>query len=192
MGTISFVALPSSPNFDFSAGITSVANVTISDTFLSSLEGINLKNADIVQIDNNRRLKNITLPLETAKTRITMAANGVNADVNLPQLTSAGSVILKNISTVSMPSLSFLSGSLSLQSSYMTNFSVDSLSVITQDLYLQDNVQLRKASFAGLLSAGSMEITNNSALTNMTFEKLSRAERVSFSGKFSRYAAFLS
>jgi len=109
VNTIDLNAIPDVASFTFTSGLSSVSNVLIKNTFLSSLNGINLINADNVQIISNNHLADITLPLQTAKTGIQISGNGGSAGVNLPQLTSSGSIFLGNVSSVSMPSLSFLS-----------------------------------------------------------------------------------
>jgi hypothetical protein len=122
---------------------------------LSTLDGIKLLNADNVQITNNLRLTNVSLPLETAKVGITIESNGNRLILDLPQLTSAGFITLHNISGVSIPSLNHISGGLLLQNSYLDTFGADSLSVVTGDLTIHDNSALTNISFHELLSAGS-------------------------------------
>ncbi|CZR54537.1 uncharacterized protein PAC_04421 [Phialocephala subalpina] len=180
--TISFIALPAVSQFTFTSGLSSVSNVIIENSFLSSLNGINLQNADSVQITNNNRLKTISLPLETAKVGIWIEANGNAANVSLPDLTSAGSITLRNVSGISLPSLSFLSGGLLLQGTYISGFAVDKLSVISDALTMHDNDKLNDTSFQGLLSAGTIDVANNTKLSSISFDKLSRVENVTISG----------
>ncbi|RDW85337.1 hypothetical protein BP6252_02927 [Coleophoma cylindrospora] len=184
VNTISFISLPAVSQFTFTSGLSSVSNVIISNTFLYTLDGINLQNADNVFINNNNRLFDVSLPLETAKVGIWIESNGYNLHLNLTQLTSAGSITLKNISMVSLPSLSFLSGGLSLIDTSVLEFTADSLSVVTQDLIMLDNSNLSDTSFQGLLSAGSINIKNNTGLNSISFEKLSRVPNVSIGGSF--------
>lgn len=153
--TIKFFALNAVSEFTFTSGLSSVSNITIEDTFLSTLDGIKLLNADNVQITNNLRLTNVSLPLETAKVGITIESNGNRLILDLPQLTSAGFITLHNISGVSIPSLNHISGGLLLQNSYLDTFGADSLSVVTGDLTIHDNSALTNISFHELLSAGS-------------------------------------
>lgn len=98
--TINFFALNAVSEFTFTSGLSSVSNITIEDTFLSTLDGIRLLNADNVQITNNLRLVNVSLPLETAKVGITIEFNGNRLLLDLPQLTSAGFISLRNVSAV--------------------------------------------------------------------------------------------
>ncbi|PMD43059.1 hypothetical protein L207DRAFT_563830 [Hyaloscypha variabilis F] len=180
--SINFHALPNIAGFTFTAGLSSVSNVTISNTFLSSLAGINLLNADLVQISNNPHLLNADLPLETSKQGIEFTSNGISLNVTLPQLTTAGSITLNNVSFAFFPSLSFLSGSLSVQGNSITALTADSLSVVTQDVILTENADLKEVSFQGLLSAGSIDIEENPLLTTLNFGKLARAGDVNIGG----------
>lgn len=180
--TIAFSGLPAVSEFTFTFGLLSVSNLVIENSFLSSLDGINLQNADSVQILNNSRLKTISLPLETAKVGIWIEANGNAANVSLPDLTSAGSITLSNVSEISLPSLSFVSGALLLQGTYISGFAVDKLSVISDALTMHSNAKLNGTSFQGLLSAGSIDIANNTGLSSLSFDKLSGVGAVTISG----------
>ncbi|KAM3076158.1 cell wall protein Ecm33, variant 2 [Clarireedia jacksonii] len=184
--TIEFVALPAVSAFNFTSGLSSVSNVFITNTFLSSLDGINLQNADIININNNNRMKDISLPLETVKSGIYIDSNSLKPVINLPQLTSSGNISLGNISSIQLPSLNFISGTFNLRSTSVGEFAVDALSVIGIDLILYNNSNLTNTSFQGLLSAGTIKITNNSALNSISFEKLSQAGNVSIAGNLTR------
>ncbi|KAL2071197.1 hypothetical protein VTL71DRAFT_12432 [Oculimacula yallundae] len=180
--TFTLQALPAVPSFDFKAGLSSVANMIISNTFLSNLEGLNLKNADNIDISNNNNLKDVNLPLETAKNRINIQANGRSIRVSLPKLTSAGSMILRNISSISMPALSFLSGGLLFSGANASTITAENLTVITQGLSVVNNANLSTISFPELLSAGSIQIANNTGLTSLDFDKVGRLGNVSIAG----------
>lgn len=189
VNTISFLALPAVEEFTFTKGLSSVSNVIISNTFLATLDGINLVNADSVDINNNNHLVTVTLPLETAKESISIEANDPYPVISLPDLTSAGTITLRNISSISLPTLSFLSGGLYLIDTTVSDFAVDSLSVVTQELIMLDNTNLSETSFQGLLSAGSISVANNTKLSSLSFEKLSQAVNISIGGNLTRYTS---
>ncbi|KAF4631368.1 hypothetical protein G7Y89_g6762 [Cudoniella acicularis] len=184
VNTIAFLALPAVSQFTFTSGLSSVSSLVISNTFLSTLDGINVQNADSVSITNNNRLRTVNLPLKTASDFFTVAANGNSVVLSLPSLTSAGSMLLQNVSSVSLPALNYVSGSLLLNGLFVENFTADSLSVVTQALTITNNKNLNYSSFAGLLSAGSIDVGNNALLTSMTFPKLSIVGNATIDGNF--------
>jgi hypothetical protein len=149
--TTNFDQLPSVSTFNFSSGPSSVTNVFITNTSLSTLEGIDLQNADNIQITNNAHLVHASLPFETAKDVITVSFNGPLVNLSLPQLTSAGHIILRNIAAASLPSLNFLSDIFTLLETSVTELALDSLSVASLNLTLLYNDNLTTTSFQGLL-----------------------------------------
>lgn len=142
VGNIDWSALPAISALSFDAGISQVNDVVIRNTFLSTLKGLNLMNADNVYINNNNRLKIIELPLETWKISIAIRDNGLATAVEFPLLRTAGAITLLNVSSISLPSLSYLAGGIALLGTGCESLIVDSLSVITTKLHLHDNQAL--------------------------------------------------
>jgi hypothetical protein len=186
VGIISIVSLPAISEFTFTSGISSATGVIVSDTFLSTLNGLLITNADSVNINNNNRLKVVSMQLETARLSVLIEANGNSAEISFPNLTSAGSMTLRNISSISLPVLTLLSGDLLLEHAYLTEFAVDKLSVV-QALTVVDNANLDDTSFQALLSATSIDIGNNTQLSSLSFEKLGSVGNTSVGGNLTRY-----
>jgi hypothetical protein len=190
VGTIKFSTLPALDQLTFSSGISSVDSVTVGNTFLSTLDGISTSNVDSLDIHNNNSFQNLTLPLETAKNNITIASNGRDSEVYLSHLTSAGSIILREVSSIAIPVLKDLSGQLLIQGSSATNITADSLKVVTRDIYMHDNSELISLSFQALFSVRSIDIANNSELNSFGFGQLAEAGNINITGDFRRFIYF--
>lgn len=186
VGTLDWSALPAVSFFNFTAGLSTVTNFTIANTFLSSFEGINLKNADNIHINNNLRLQELSLPLEASSVSINIVQNGLKLAVDFPSLKTAGTINLSRISSISMQALTYLSGRLLLLNSGLTKFNVDTLTVVGTNLTIQNNANLVSTSFQGLLSADSIDITNNSALVAVGLGKFGDASDINIEGDFTK------
>jgi hypothetical protein len=186
VGTINWTAVPAASALTFTSGISSVTNVIIQNTFLNSLAGLNLVNAGNITITNNDYMTDITLPLKTVNNGIQIHNHG-SSNVNLSQLTTCGSMLLGNVSGLTLSSLSLVTGGIVLGYSSITNFTAESLSNIGQALYLHDNPLLNSLSLQGLISAGSIDIVNNPSLGLINFPQLSTAGNITISGNLSRY-----
>lgn len=127
------------------------------------------------------------MQLETARASDLIEANGNSANISFPNLTSAGSMILRNISSISLPALTLLSGDLLLEHIYLTDFAVDKLSVV-QALTLLENTNLNYTSFQALLSGASIDIRNDTRLISLSSEKLGSVGSTNVGGNLTRYA----
>ncbi|KAL1634282.1 cell wall protein Ecm33 [Diplodia intermedia] len=175
---IEWSALPSLGNLSFSTPISRATSVNIQDTFLSSFEGLglsNLKSVGTLYIGNNKYMENITIPnLDTVDTSISFESNGFNANkVFLPVLATAADLTFRNATSVSIPSLTNITGDLFVTGAEGVTFSAGSLEEIGSTLTMVNSESLSNLSFPALATVGgSMNISHNPNLTSLAFASL--------------------
>ncbi|EFX01063.1 GPI-anchored cell wall organization protein ecm33 [Grosmannia clavigera kw1407] len=170
VGSINWVSLNAIDVLTFTAGVTKAASVVISDTFLSSLDGLDVASASTIDINNNRRLIKYTSSLGNLTDLLNINANGLNLEVSFPNLIWIANMTVSNVSSFSVPSLATVNGSIRFDSNFFTSFSAPNLtSTQTGDVSFISNADLANISMPLLKSiAGGLQIANNTALQNVT------------------------
>jgi hypothetical protein len=157
------------PELHFDSGISSSTYVNISITQLASISALNLKTTETVNIAGNFNLNDITLPLTTVGGDISIIDNGNSSNVNLSQLTTANTMIILDASSVALPSLGYLSGSLILGRA--ANFTAPSLISVKGHIEISEN-PLGAVTFPNLVSTSWVEIFDNPNLTKVELQQL--------------------
>jgi hypothetical protein len=192
VGTISWQALPALSQLTFPATVSQAKSVTISNTFLSTLDGINLGTVDTLQIDNNNRLKTFSTQVANITQGLNINANGNSLDVSFPNLIWAANMTFRNISSISIPSLATVNGSLGFYGNYMTSIAAPNLTTVgsysdgTGSMAFVANAKLNNISMPSLTSVGGADqIANNTDLGGISFPALSTVGgAIDFSGNF--------
>ncbi|TAQ91499.1 hypothetical protein B7494_g207 [Chlorociboria aeruginascens] len=179
VGTIAWDTLPALSQLTFPSFVTTASSVVISNTFLSTLDGINLDTVATMNINNNNRLKTFSTQVGNVTTGLTIASNGQDLAVSLPNLIWAANIELGQIASVTVPSLAIVNGSLSLSECYLTSFAAPNLTAVgdlskrTGALSFADNVDLTNISLPELTqTGGAFQIANNTLLGNLSFPAL--------------------
>jgi hypothetical protein len=154
--TIDFNSLPALSTLTFPSFISTASSLTVTNTFLKTLDGINLMTVGLMDINNNLRLANFSTQVANITQSLNIAANGQALDVDFPNLIWANNMTLRNISVLSVPSLATVNGSFILDEGLLTTLSTPNLTTV--------------GSFAN--KAGSLSLVGNSALSNITFPQL--------------------
>jgi len=187
VGAINWAALPALPQLTFPSVITKAANVVITNTFLSTLDGINLATVGTMNINNNNRLKTFSTQVANITQLLNIDSNGRLLDVSFPNLIWAANMTFRNVSSVSLPSLAVVNGSLGFYENYFTSVAAPNLTqVTTGGLAFVANPSLANISFPLLATIGGGDlIANNSALGAIAFPVLSDVGgAIDFSGNF--------
>lgn len=187
--TINWQGLSSLQGLQFTQSVQKATNVQIVNTQLSSLDGIDLNEAAILILADNTFLNSVNMKLTNVTNALGFANNGPQLEISLPNLKAANNVAFRNVSSVSIPSLSQVTGSLGFYSSYFTTLSAANLSTVAMTLAVVGNPHLTSASFPLLTAVGGgVQIANNTALTNVDgFKKLSKVfGAVDMFGTFTR------
>jgi aspartate 1-decarboxylase len=191
--TIAWQALPALTALTFPATVSKATSVTISNTFLSTLDGINLETVSVLQIDNNNRLKTFSTQVANVTSSVNINSNGNALDVSFPNLIWAANMTLRNVSSITIPSLAVVNGSLGFYGNYMTSVIAPNLTSVGNtgtnfgSLAIDANNKLTNVTMPLLATVGgAFQIANNTALDSISFPKLSIVGgAIDFSGNFS-------
>jgi hypothetical protein len=183
------------PNFisvTFPQEISKANSVDIEDTTLKTLDGINLDTVDTFTVINNRFLTSISTQVSSVGSIMNIASNGIGLTVDLPNLVWAANATFRNTSSVMIPSLTTINGTLTFDENLFSDLSAPNLTAIGTSggsLTLAGNPSLTNFSFPLLKSiAGANNIANNSALMNISFPSLtSVGGAIFFTGNFTTY-----
>jgi len=193
VGSISWTALPALPQLTFPSIVKKATNVLITNTFLSTLDGINLATVATLNINNNNRLKTFSTQLANITQLLNIDSNGQQLDISFPNLEWAANMTFRNVSSVSLPSLTVVNGSLGFYENYFSSVltpnltSVGSVSTGIGSLAIVANPMLANLSMPLLKTIGGGNlIANNSGLDSVSFPVLTTVGgAIDFSGNFS-------
>ena len=148
--------------------------VTISDTFLDALDGIDLSKVNKFDINNNRRLKKFSTKLASLSDTLNIQANGIGGiglEVNLPNLIWIANMTIANVTKFQVPSLKVVNGSARFDSNYFETFSAPNLThTESGDISFVGNGALNNMTFPKLATiGGGLLIANNTGLDKVTY-----------------------
>ena len=189
--TLNFTALPALQQLSFGGtGVTQADSVLITNTGLSSLQGINnLQEITSFNVNNNAALQNISLQVTNIKGSLDIEANDgyvSGLTTTFPMLETAQNMTFRNCSSVSLPSLANVSDDLGFYGNTMQTFSAPNLTTVGGLIFV-DNTDLTNISLPVLTSVNaSYQIANNTGLKTINgFPKLSTiGGALDFNGNF--------
>ncbi|KAJ1707323.1 GPI-anchored cell wall organization protein-domain-containing protein [Aspergillus flavus] len=186
VGSIEFTALPQLQSLDFTKGVTEAGSVVITNTGLSSLNGISLETVGGFDITENTNLKTVNVNnLKNATALINFAGNMDGLEIEFPNLGTGQNMTFRNVSSVSVPSLEKLKGQLGFWGNKFQSFSAPNLTE-TSDLIFNDNSKLSNISMPVLKTVnGGFQIARSDKLNVIDFPKLETVTgAIDFSGEF--------
>ncbi|RFU27923.1 hypothetical protein B7463_g8424, partial [Scytalidium lignicola] len=192
VGSINWVALPALSQLTFPSTVSKASSLIISNTFLGTLDGINLDTAATVDINNNNRLRTFSTQIVNVTTLLNIDSNGQQLDVEFPNLERVANMTLRRIASLSMPSLNQVSGSLGIVESSITSLFAPNLTSVgvtaigSGGLAIDTNTALTNVTMP-LLSkvGGAVQVANNTGLFKIDFPALSNVGgAIDFSGNF--------
>ncbi|OJJ87095.1 GPI-anchored protein Ecm33 [Aspergillus glaucus CBS 516.65] len=186
VGSIKFTALPQLQKLEFATGVSEAGNVAITNTGLSSLDGISLNKVGDFDITENTNLKTVNVNnLTEATGLINFAGNMDSLEIELPNLASGTNMTFRNVSSVSVPSLHNLTGQMGFWGDSFKTFSAPNLTE-TGDLAFNNNAKLSNLSMPQLETVnGGFQIMRNDKLANISFPSLETITgAIDFSGAF--------
>jgi hypothetical protein len=189
VGSIQWDALPNLQSLNFDQGISKADSVTITNTGLTSLNGISLGTVGNFDITANTALTQVNVGNITNCTGLlNFAGNSLKLQIQFPNLVSGQNMTFRNTSGVSVPSLQSLSGQLGFFSNGFSNFAAPNLTK-TGDVVFDSNSNLVNISLPRLSKVnGGFQISNNDKLTVIDgFPQLqSIVGALDFSGEFNK------
>lgn len=188
--TISWTALPALQGLNFAAGVKTASSIIISNTELESLAGISLETVGDMDINNNPYLTEVNVnDIANATGSISFSANSADLKIDFPNLIFALNMTFRNVSSVDMPSLETVNGSLGFYSNTFETFSAANLTSTGESLVFDDNSALTNISLPDLTTVGGgFQIANNTDLKMIDgftgLETVGGA--IDFSGEFTK------
>ncbi|KAI5858199.1 hypothetical protein GGS23DRAFT_607726 [Durotheca rogersii] len=170
VGSIDWVTLSALNSINFGTpGITRAQSVVIADTFLQTIEGINVETVTDININNNRRLARFSSSIKSLSNTLQVQANAANLTFELPNLTWIANMTIANVTSFSAPSLRTVNGSMRFDSNGFSTFIAPNLTEIQDgDLSFVSNAQLTNVSLPNLRRVGGgFTIANNTALERL-------------------------
>lgn len=163
VGSITWVTLPALQSFN--TAIEEAQNVKITDTQLTSLNGLNLITVKRFEVDNNQYLKTVTMGLKTVSEVFSMGFNFKNIELKFPELIWSKNVTLIGGSIIEFPKLQHINGSMNIGNSTIKSISCKNLTTVEQTLAFIGNSQVTELDFPKLEEiGGGFKIHNNSKL----------------------------
>ncbi|GME34666.1 hypothetical protein GTA08_BOTSDO01114 [Neofusicoccum parvum] len=187
VGGIEWANLPALSQLSFTSGINEASSVRIQNTFLSSLDGIELEEVDDLFVANNNYMQDVSVGITHVNNALTLSGNGDELKVSFPILEWAQNITLRNVSTISMPSLSSLNGSLGLYGNKVESLDFANLTTVDGSLSIVGNGNLANISIDRLSKVGGgFQIVDNPRINDLSFPTLeSVGGALDFSGNFS-------
>ena len=191
--TLNFTALAGLQTLSFGGkGLQKASSVLITNTGLSSLEGINnLQQVDTFNVNNNPSLTNISLAVTSITNSLDIEANDgfvSGLSTSFPQLETATNMTFRNCSEILLPALANVTQDLGFYGNSFTSFSAPNLTTAGGIVFV-DNTQLTNISLPMLKTInGTYQIANNTELKVIDgFQQLSIITgALDFSGNFTK------
>jgi len=186
VGAIQWTTLNAIQQLTFTTGISQAKSVFITDTALTTLDGINLNTVGSLEITNNAYLRTISTQVANITSALTISANGPNLNLTFPNLIFAYNMTVRNVSSLTIPSLAAVNTTFGVYGSYMTSIMAPNLTQVGGDLAIVANSALTNVSMPQLTSVGGgFLIANNTDLLDIDgFGSLQSTGAVSMSGNF--------
>ncbi len=186
--TIKWIALPALQSLAFNRGVSKVTNILVSNTGLTSLNGLELESVGLMDVNNNRYLNTVDVNnMKNVTESISFAANSKTLAIKLPNLQYAANLTFRNVSDVQVPSLTYVNGSIGFYSNTFQSMSLPNLTETGQALVFQDGIGLSNISVPQITKIGAaLNVNNNPDLKTIDgFPNLETiAGALDFSGVF--------
>nr|POF16518.1 cell surface gpi-anchored protein [Quercus suber] len=163
--TITWTALTALQQLNMAAEVQMAESVDIEDTMLTTLTGINLMSIDTLTLVSNRFLNDITMHLGNVSSSLRLGSNGPKAAASFPNLKWANTLDLQNLTSIEIPSLEAVNGSLYFSANFFSSISAPNLTTIGGGLNIVDNANLTNVSMPELTTiTQAFVVANNSQL----------------------------
>merc|ERR1711939_233213 len=172
-GTFGLDNLQTLNTLNFPQNIRSARSLNIQNTFLSTLNGINLQEVDTIYIANNNLLQDISFQVSNLTGTINIESNGDQLQLAFPNLITASNITFRDIPSISVPSLTNTSGSLGFYESSFETLNLPNLTEVGGTLAINTNSRLNNITAPVLERVtGGVQVQNNTVLEEITFPAL--------------------
>lgn len=186
VGALDWTTLNALQALNFQAPLSQAKRIFITDTALTSLDGINLEQVDTFEVTNNAFLRTISTQVANITQALTINNNGLNLNLELPNLIWANNMTVRNVSQLSIPSLQSVNSTFGVYGSYMESVMAPNLTKIGGDVAYVGDAKLTNISMPMLTTiGGGLLIANCSKLMEIDgFPKLKTTGAINISGNF--------
>ncbi|RPA97939.1 hypothetical protein L873DRAFT_1809052 [Choiromyces venosus 120613-1] len=168
VGSISWTTLPALTQLTFTKKVTEASSVLITDTNLSSLDGINLVTAKTFNINNNRYLNIVDVALGNVSEALSVEFNGKSLNCSFPNLMWATNITIREAGSASFPKLSSVNNSIAFIQNNFDSISFPELEKVGQSFAFNGNTKLTNVTANNLVSVGgTFQFANNTAFQNI-------------------------
>jgi hypothetical protein len=172
-GELSLQALPNLNVLGFTSNVKTATTLNIQNTFLQTLDGINLQKVNSIYVANNRLLQDISFQVDIISQSLILESNGDQLTASFPNLLSASNLTFRNCPSVSIPSLANVTGSLGFYENSFASLAAPNLTSVGQTLAINTNTALTNISMPILKTiGGGFQVQNNTLLKVATFPAL--------------------
>ena len=169
-GNLSLVTMPSLSGMNLNTGLTKLNSLTISDTALSELTGLvsNVTEMAYLDLDNNKNMSLIKLPLKKVTDQLILSFNDDNANVTLDSLEEAYSVVIQDVALVSLKKLKAVNLTFQIAYGFFEDLELPNLEEVDGSVRIVANTQLLNVSFPKLTTiGGELGFENNTKLEDL-------------------------
>lgn len=188
---LSLISLPSFAIINLNTGVSKATSIEVSDTALSSLQGLtNFDTIGTLDINNNKNISSIELAqLKSVSEGLILSFNSDDCEVKLDDLKWASNLTLQDISDVSVGNLTKVNGTFVVAYNSFQQIDFSALKTVGGSLQVFGNDELEEVSFEKLKEIeGEFRIFNNSELTDISLKKLETVTgAVNIKGKFDNF-----
>lgn len=187
VGNINWQTLPALKALDFTSGVAKCDEVLITDTILTSLNGIQLQTVTNFNINNNKYLKEVNVALGNVSNALNIEFNSKGVNVAFPDLVWAKNITIRDAGSVSFPKLESVNGTIAFINNTFTDAAFPELTEVGGSFAFNSNSQLSNVSAVNLETiGGTFQLANNTKLTDIDgFPALTTVDgSVDFSGSF--------
>lgn len=190
VGDLVLSSLPALSQPSLLESLHTLSSLQIINSASGTLRGFNLETIREVRITNNPFLQEVTLQPYNVTGNISIAANGQELKLSMPNLESAQGIALSNCTSISIPSLRTAGGIAVVWNAMEELDAMPLLSEVNGNLGIAHNSNLTRIALPGLKYVyGDLEIQNNTELRSL--DELYTLEGVGgdipLEGPFDRY-----
>lgn len=185
--SIKFITLPALQQLQFGSTINKSEDIYISDTSLTSLEGINVDKVASFNLNNNKYLNEVDVALTSVSDSLDISFNSAKVVATFSQLKWANNMTFRDVSSISLPNVTVVNASLGFINNSISSLSMPQLTQVGGSLSIVSNSKAGNVSFPQLKNiGGAFVIANNTNLKSVTgFPKVEQVGgAIDFVGSF--------
>lgn len=182
---LTMIGLASLRNLGFDGGLSNVDELSIENTQLQNLDGIDLNQTKSVRIIANPSIANISMQVKNMTGPMEIGDNNADVVVSFPNLVHAGNMSFRAVGNLSLPALQDIApGSFGIFKSKLKSFYASNFTEVKADFSISNCTELEDLSLPSLTKVGAFKIENTNLQEITKLPKLKEANAaLDISGK---------